>query len=347
MVILGLWFRLAFVGLALISALQAEANHWLKTKYEVKQVLAGDKFSVDFNGMSLVVKLVSVKVSDEAGAKALLEKYIQGEKVTIIPDEDAGVSPEGLQLVYNVVAKDGEKFFMNELLIKEGLADLVAVNSKKYGSLQAKLKTAFDEQKKSGPVSTKKDEGEGGLDESSKVCSELYSRKYHLLSCRWAKMINAQSRIIYDGFEPAEKAKKMPCSHCLYERVKEVRKELASQKKEQSEDARSAPSSEASDSGKPVGGLIGIKGDKSFYSPVSKKLANLTADKYVVFASLKEARGSGRWPDPGSLRIENPVVPGPEEGECIGRGLPYLRPCRRDAAHETGLCEPCLNGRVK
>jgi hypothetical protein len=344
---LGFWFRLVFLSLALLSALPAQANHWLKTKYEVKKVMAGDKFSVNFNGMSLVVKLVSVKITNPDGAKALLEKHIQGEKVTIIPDEDAGVSPEGLQLVYNVVAKDKKKFFMNELLIKEGFADYVPVKSKRYGSLQSKLKTAFAGQKKStSSTSTASSTPTSGLDKSSKVCSELYSRKYHLLSCRWAKMINAQSRIIYDGFEPAEKAKKMPCSHCLYERVKEVRKMMASSKKKQSKGARKAPSSKAS-SKKPVGGLIGIKGDKSFYSPVSKKLSNLTEDRYVIFASLKEARASGRRPDPGSLRIENPVVPGPEDGECIGRGLPYLRPCRRDAAHETGLCDPCLNGRVR
>jgi hypothetical protein len=342
---LGFWFRLIFLSLTLFSALPAEANHWLKTKYEVKKVLSGDKFSVDFNGMSLVVKLVSVKVTNESGAKALLEKHIQGQKVTIIPDEDAGVSPEGLQLVYNVVATGGKKLFMNELLIKEGLADHVPVKSKRYGSLQGKLKSAFSQQKKSA-LSAKESSDSGALDESSKVCSELYSRKYHLLSCRWAKMINAQSRILYEGFAPAEKAKKMPCSHCLYERVKEVRKEIALRKKTQSKGARNAPSSKVS-SKKPIGGLIGIKGDKSFYSPVSKKLSNLTEDKYIIFATLKEARASGRRPDPGSLRIENPVVPGPEDGECIGRGLPYLRPCRRDASHETGLCGPCLNGSVR
>jgi hypothetical protein len=321
----------------------ANASHWLKTKYEVTKVLGPDKFSVNFNGMALVVKLVSVDIKNEEKATELLKKIIEGEKVTIIPDEEAGVSPEGLQLVYNVVAKSGKKVFLNEAMIKEGYATYVPVKSKLYKSLQAKLKTAASQQKVvKSSSSAKKNEA---LDPSSKVCSELYSRKYHLLSCRWGKMISKQSRIIYEGFDAAEKAKKMPCSHCLYERVKEVRRKKASSSKEKSISARKVPTKTSTS--KPVGGLIGIVGDKSFYSPVSKKLANLPKEKFIIFSSLKKARASGRRPDPGSLRIDNPIVPGPEQGECIGRGLPYLRPCRRDAGHATGLCEPCLNGRVR
>ena len=91
--------------------------------------------------------------------------------------------------------------------------------------------------------------------------------------------------------------------------------------------------------------MFGIKNDKFFYSPVSKKLAKADGATLVKYSSLAEAKKSGRRPDPGSLRIQNPVVPPPEGKECIGRRLPYLRPCRRDADHPTGLCEFCLDGK--
>lgn len=335
-----------------VASASADSRHWLKNKYKVKAILGGDQFSVDFNGMALVVKLVSVKINDDKGAKDILNEKLKGEKITIIPEESAGVSPEGFQLVYAIVQSGSEKIFINEHLIKEGYADHVHVSSKMFAKLQAKLKAAQGEQKgkKGGSGATASDESDG-LNPNSKVCSELYSRKYHLLNCRWAKMINPQSRIIYDGFAPAEKAKKMPCSHCLYDRVKEKRKELAAAKKAKSKSSRKGPASSSdkddADTNKPLGGLIGIKSDNSFYSPVSKKLQQLTSKQFIIFSSLKEARASGRRPDPGSLRIDNPVVPSPEPGECIGRALPYLRPCRRDAGHETGLCTPCLNGRIR
>ena len=317
-----------FAALCLLPNLGwTNAQKWLTSKYKVTGVQAGDRFSVDFNGLTLMVRLVSVKTSDEKGAKAFLEKKIKGQQITIIPEESAGTSSEGFQFVYAILKKDGQNLFINEQLIKEGLATYKNTESKTYSKLQTALKKASLNQ---GPVTIKVEQKD--FDNKDKVCSELYSKRYHLMSCRWAKMIDAQSRIVYKGFPAAEKADKQPCSKCLYERVKEKRVQ----------EKKSGDKAGASH----VGGLFGVEKYKRFYSPVSKRLRRLK-DGVVKFDSLKMARASGFKADPGSLRIDNPVLPAPTGKECIGRALPYLRPCRRETEHSTGLCEPCLNGRIK
>lgn len=321
------WLFLLVALCLLTPAGWTNAQKWLTSKYKVKGIQGGDRFSVDFNGLALMVRLVSVKISDEKGARAFLEKKIKGKAITIIPEESAGTSSEGFQFVYAILKEDSGNLFVNEQLIKQGFASYENVKSETYDKLQTALKKASLDQTQ---LRVKVDQKE--FDNDDKVCSELYSKRYHLMSCRWAKMIDAQSRIIYKGFPAAEKAGKQPCSKCLYERVKSKR----------AEEKTSGGSSGVAH----VGGLFGVEKYKRFYSPVSKRLRRLK-DGIVKFDTLEAARASGFKPDPGSLRIDNPVLPAPTGKECIGRALPYLRPCRRETEHPTGLCEPCLNGRIK
>jgi|SaaInlStandDraft_1057018.scaffolds.fasta_scaffold09868_4 hypothetical protein len=321
------WLLLILALCLLIDSSWANAKNWLTSKYEVKSIQGGDRFSVDFNGLALMVRLVSVKISDSKGAKKYLEESIKGKKITIIPEESAGTSSEGFQFVYAILKSDDGNLFANEELIKKGFATYDNVESKTYDKLQTALKKASLEQTTLHLKVKQTD-----FDNKDKVCSELYSKRYHLMSCRWAKMIDAQSRIVYKGFPAAEKAGKQPCSKCLYERVKNKRVE----------EKKSGGTSGAAH----VGGLFGVEKYKRFYSPVSKRLRRI--DKGVVkFETLKDAKASGYKADPGSLRIDNPVLPAPTGKECIGRALPYLRPCRRETELPTGLCEPCLNGRIK
>ena len=357
--ILTVFLALSICG----SALHADVRPWLTSRYEVTKILSNGGFTLNFNGMTVAVRLVSVKISDDKKTQQYLEENLLHKKITVIPEESAGTSPEGLQLAYAIFGDDDKKMFVNEELIKAGWATYTSVDSEQFAKLQAKLLEASIQQtsKSIGKIENQK------AGSSNQVCSELYSKKYHLMECRWAKLLNPQSRILYDSFEAAEKAEKFPCSQCLYERVKELRTLASQQKHEQSEAAATAPTGTAentespaesetpvdtkespgSNAAKPIGGLIGIKSDSFFYSPVSKKLAGLKAGQFEVFKSLAEAKSSGRKPDPSSLRIDNPVVPAPVDHECCGRALPYLRPCRRDSAGPSGLCEPCLNGRIK
>jgi hypothetical protein len=346
---LKFFFPIVMCLWAFWSPLQADVRQWLTSRYEVTKILGGSGFTLNFNGMTVAIRLVSVNVTDPKAAGKYLEDKILHQKINVIPEESAGTSPEGLQLAYAIVEEGGEKIFINEELIKAGWATYESVESGQFSKLQAKLLESSIQQKSNqiGTVDSSK------ASSSNQVCSELYSKKYHLMDCRWAKLLNPQSRILYDGFEAAEKADKFPCSQCLYERVKEKRTEAAQQKRTQSEEASSAPVAETqektsdAESSKPLGGLIGLNNDNFFYSPVSKKCSGLKAGQFILFKTLEEAKASGRKPDPGSLRIDNPVVPGPIDKECIGRGLPYLRPCRRDSEDPSGLCEPCLNGRIK
>lgn len=345
----------------LCSCLTADVRPWLTNKFEVTKILPTGSFVLNFNGMNVAVRLVSLKAKDDQKIVKYLESNILRKKITVIPEESAGTSPEGLQLAYAIFEEGDKKIFVNEELIKAGLASYESVGSEQFAKLQSKLleasiqttaTAASGEETKSAPI-------------SGQVCSELYSKKYHTMECRWAKLLNPQSRIMYDSFEAAEKTDKFPCSQCLYDRVKEMRTTASQQKREQSTAAVTSPSSTATETDhknnavtseekgdspsnkKALGGLIGLKGDNFFYSPVSKKMAGLKPGQFVVFMSLEEAKASGRKPDPSTLRIDNPVVPAPVDKECIGRSLPYFRPCRRDSAGPSGLCEPCLNGSVK
>lgn len=319
----------------------ANMSVWLKNTYEVTQIQGGDRFNLNFNGMSLAVQLVSLDLTDEAKAKALLKEKILNKKVTVIPESAAGTSSDGLQLVYCIVNDDGKKLLINETLLKKGFASYKKVGSEKFAKLQTKMAGAAQAQPTASKLASSSSSKGATFSKDIKTVSELYSKKYHLKTCRWAKLINPQSLIVYENYSVAEKANKFPCSNCCYERVKEKRVELAASKKTKSKSAS------GSSSKKLTGSLFAVEGAKYFYSPVSKKLAKLGADQVLAFSSVKEAKAAKFRADPGSLRIDNPVVPGPTGSECIGRALPYLRPCRRDASHSTGLCDPCLNGSIR
>lgn len=333
--------RMALLALTLGHGanLVADDSKWLKSTFEVKQVLSGDRFSIDFNGIALVVKLVSLRLDDENGAKAFLEEKIKGKSLNIIPEQGAGLSPKGFQLVYAILKEDGGSFFVNEQLILEGFASHVGVESKKYERLQTVLQKATLKKK---TVRISQNPGNVKFNPEAKVCSELYSKRYCILNCRWAKLINPQSRIIYTNYEAAEKVGKNPCSSCLYERVKQKRME------ERKSQPSSASKKEKKKAGtQHTGALFGLKKDKRFYSPISKKIARASEDDVISFSTVAEAKADGRKPDPASLRIDSPILPAPTGKECIGRSLPFLRPCRIETDHPTGLCEPCLNGRAK
>ena len=327
------------------------ANKWLTSKYDVKEIISGDKFSIDFNGIQLVVSLASIKLSKSDDAKLALKKWLEGNKVTIIPEPYAGTTSEGFQRVYVFAFNGTSKAFINQKMIEEGYGEYLKVKSKSYGKLQDAMSETQKKHLKENSASSSAIDKEVMENGMIRVLSELYSKRYCRKDCRWAKLIHPQSQIIYDSYQDAELVGKFPCSQCFYPRVLELRKQEAMKKKLSKNETSSSSKKTTTtiarkktelEVRKHVGYLFGIKGDKFFYSPVSKKLANIDESKLIKFSSIKAAKKSGRRPDPGSLRIENPVVPPPEGKECIGRRLPYLRPCRIDADHPTGLCENCL-----
>lgn len=342
-------FLLALISyIFLIShfSLSADTKTWLRSKYKVRKVLNGLQFIIDFNGIGLPLNLVHLDVQNQKGAKELLLKTIQGKKLTIIPEEAEGLTEMGMQQVYAFYKVGSKKTFVNELLIKKGFANYKEGKSEKYKKLLALLKKAGGNSESSSSKSS--------ASSDSEYCSELYSSKYHKLSCRWAKKMNPQSRIIYETMVSAEKAKKKPCNSCLFERVGELRKLKAKQKKTsvsskpKSQTKQKEKTSETkSKSKKAVGALFATKSSKYFYSPISKELAKFDSKDLIAYKNVKNAKAAGKKPDPRTLRIGNPVMPPPKGKECIGRALPYLRPCRRETEDPTGLCEPCLNGRMR
>jgi hypothetical protein len=349
------WYVFSFIAIWMILCFPIQSANWLTSKYDVKNVISGDRFAIDFNGIQLIVNLASVKVTKSDDAKLALKQWLEGNKVTIIPESEAGTTAEGFQRVYVFAFQGSKKSFINQEMIEKGYAEYVKVKSKSYGKLQDAMSETQEKILKETAGSSSSLDKEVMEKGMFKTVSELYSKKYHRTECRWANMIHPQSQIIYDSYQDAELAKKFPCSSCCYSRVLELRKQDAMKKKlsgassssssSKSTTSRSTTTAKKAEPEKHAGYLFGIKNDKFFYSPVSKKLAKADGASVVKFSSLRDAKKSGRRPDPGSLRIQNPVVPPPEGKECIGRRLPYLRPCRRDADHPTGLCEFCLDGK--
>lgn len=329
---------LIFLSIFSIISIQlafSDTKSWLKSTYKVKQVFSGDRFAIDFNGISLVVKLVHVEVADIKASKKYLKKIILNKKITVVPEEAMGLSDQGFQQVYAFIKRSGKRIFVNESLIKKGYVKYVPGKTekfKKFISILEKTSRKFSKKEE------KKESSEHGF------FSELYSKKYCKESCRWVKMMNPQSRIKYDAYATAEKAGKVPCSLCMHTRLKAYRLEKRSKKKNKKQtNVASSSSKKKISKNKIVGFLFGYK--NKFYSPTSKKLAQFPFDELVKYASLKEAKLSKKKPDSSSLRIGNPVLPPPMGKECIGRALPLMRPCRQESNHPTGLCEPCLQGK--
>ena len=334
------------------------ANQWLKNKYKVKKILSSDKFIIDFNGISMPVSLTYVKVNDHDKAKKILTDILLDNKITIIPEEEAGLTDTGMQRVYAFGKLNGKKLFIQEKLIKDGAAEYLEGKSKSYKKLLSILKKAQGGAKSSSTTKT------SSSSKNQSFCSELYSKKYHTLHCKWAKNMNPKSRIIYDSMASAEKASKGPCNSCLFERVGELRKlkyaskktstkstssskKTASSKSTSSTKRTSSSKTSSKSTSSLIGSLFGIKGSEYFYSPISKKISKAKGSELVVYSTVADAKKAGKKPDPRSLRIDNPVMPKPKGKECIGRALPYLRPCRRETDHSTGLCKPCLNGKMR
>lgn len=324
-------------GLAFFLPMEAASSKsWLKNKYKVKQVLSGDRFAVDYQGINLVVKLVGVKVSHEDKARKELESLIKGKRAIIVPEELAGITDSGLQQVYAFIGDGQKRIFVNDHLIQKEVAQFVDGPSLQFKKFMNKMR---ESSLRHQPPEKKLDKTQiGGF------CSELHSKKYHLVSCKWSKLMNEQNRIIYDSTSSAERVGKTPCYHCLYSRVKEIRLKRSRVASSTSKRLSKGPARNTDDM---TGYLFGNSDDNYFYSPVSKKLPKFKNTNLIRFNSLKEALSSGRKADMGSLRINNPVVPKPVGKECIGRSLPYMRPCRRETTHPTRLCEPCLNGRIR
>lgn len=297
---------------------------WLNSKFKVLDILPGDKLVVDFKGLKIAVRLAHLApLAQNEKAREFLRQNLIGKDVVIIPEDAAGLGEDGFPRVYAFLKGKDKSDFVNEDFLKAGLCSFAKEKaSGDYKQFLDKLEVASQEAKPAADYRS-----------SGSFCSELNSKRYHTMACKWATQMDQQSRIMYESFDAAEKADKSPCSLCLYDRVKDVRASGGEDNQEKTDRIH--------------GHIIGLKGDDLFYSPVSKAVAQARLDELVLFKSLKEARESGRKPDPGSLRIDNPVVPAPAVGECIGRALPFFRPCRRPATQPTGLCEACLNVRTK
>ena len=242
--------------------------------------------------------------------------------------------------------------FVNVELIEHGLADydrskshskrydkrftsaLSKAKKAKLGMWSGKIKPKTDTPAPTvtlvKPTTTTKPAAKGS------IVSELNSTFYHLQTCPSANRLSKRSLIRYTSPEAAERAGKRPCSRCQRGRAREFNRKTSAPQTRR----RQWP-----------GKLIGLKSNKTFfYSPVSVHLKKAQLSDMIGFNTLKEAKASGRKPDPYSLRLT--ALPGypvekPEPGECIGRALPYYRPCRRAPADESGLCLECQRGELR
>jgi hypothetical protein len=306
-----------------------------------------DKVKVSFHGLPVVVRLANVKTQPEA--KNMLEKLIGKKEVTLTYADELGTDESDIPYVYMGVGPALARKFVNVELVEQGLADYSRSEAceKRYSK---RFTAALTKAKKaklgiwSGSIKVKEDKHEPVVADVKPVkpdvsvkpvskgnlVSELNSRYYHLSTCPIASRLSKRSLIRYSSPEAAERAGKHPCARCLIERARKF-----------------SGKSEKRTIRWP-GKLIGLKSDPTyFYSPVSVKLKKVKASDMIGFNTLAEAKASGRKPDPYSLRLT--ALPGyplekPEPGECIGRALPFYRPCRRAPADASGLCLECQRG---
>jgi hypothetical protein len=191
----------------------------------------------------------------------------------------------------------------------------------------AEEKVATAPEGKTAPAPEEKEEPA----QPSGVVAELNSRQYHVSTCSSAKRLSKRNIIRYASADAAERAGKKPCGWCLAERAEKFSK-----------------SDKAASRRKLPGALIGLKSNtRFFYTPVAPQLKKVKVDDMIAFKTVAKAKASGRKPDPISMRLT--ALPGyplelPEKGECIGRALPFYRPCRRDAKGPSGLCIYCAKG---
>ncbi len=313
-----------FSYLSMASVLfAADTSKWLTQRHTVVSVPAWDRIVIQYQDLPITVRLAQLKAHGNINkTRDFLANLLNKQSINIVPEDALGLSAEGLPQVYVFLKQQKDApLLINEELLRQGLAEFSDGGSEKFVSILDKMrKTAADVP----PPADYKEAGE--------LVGELNSKLYHKTTCKWAAQMT--SRIAYDNFEAAEKAGKQPCSLCLFDRVKDLRTSAGAQKGNEIRNIANK--------------IVGLKSDDFYYSPVAKKVTDAPLADIILFDSLQEAQDSGRKPDPGSLRIDNPAVPAPEGDECIGRGLPYFRPCRRPAEkHPTGLCEPCRNGRIR
>jgi len=339
------------LSVILVRATDVSAD--IAGSFKVVEVVAPDKARISFYGLPVVVRLANLKAQPEA--KAMLEKLIGCKEVTITFADELGTDESEVPYVYMGVGPAMARKFVNIELVKQGFADYDyrKARSRRYDARftsaraeakKAKLgiwsKTEKDDSaeaiahvKHTEPAVHTEDTKHTEPAAKGKVLSELNSRFYHLPTCPIAKRLSKHSRIRYASFEAAERAGKRPCARCLRKRARKLTKKSDTPTKGR----RNWP-----------GKLIGLKSDPTyFYSPVAVQLRKVPLSDMIGFDTLKEAKASGRKPDPYSLRLT--ALPGyplekPEPGECIGRALPYFRPCRRAPADASGLCLECQRG---
>lgn len=344
------------VLLAIVIFIAADVSADIAGSFKVMEVISPEKVKISFYGLPVVVHLANLKSRPEA--KAMLNNLIGQKEVTITFADELGTDESDMPYVYMGVGPAMARKFVNIELVKRGLADydFSKARSARY---DRRFTSAVAEAKKaklgiwSGKDTAPKDDSSTAVAHvthtdsgtpaketkhvmpaaKGKVVSELNSRFYHLPACPIAKRLPERSRIRYASFEAAERAGKRPCARCLRKRARKHSKKTDTPRKGR----RNWP-----------GKLIGLKSDPTyFYSPVSVHLRKVPLSDMIGFDTLKEAKASGRKPDPYSLRLTAP--PGyplekPEPGECIGRALPYFRPCRRAPADASGLCLECQRG---
>ena len=116
-------------------------------QYEVTKILPKGDFTLNFNGATVLVRLVSLKMNDEADKKIqhYLENHLLNKFIQVVFELSAGTSPEDIRLAYAIFKEDGKRTFINEELIKLGWATYERVESATYSKLQEKLLEASNE----------------------------------------------------------------------------------------------------------------------------------------------------------------------------------------------------------
>lgn len=300
--------------------------------HKVEKILDADRVQVIYNRLPISVRLGHIHAAPEAKNK--LEGLLKGKQVSLKYVDELGTHESGDPFVY--IFAGGVNVNVN--LIENGLAayDTTIAKSALYNADFDRAQQKQDKAAKTPPAATGtkpppkdvvKPASAGGI-----ICAELRGSFHHLATCTKAQQLSANNKIEFATPELAEKSGKRPCWTCQPGRA--------------DEQAFGAHQTDASAALK-VGKLIGLKSDpKYFYSPTAQRLAKVDASDMVGFATVAEAKASGRKPDVGSLRLtpaegQGDLFQAPKDGECIGRSPPFFRPCFRAPADESGLCTVC------
>lgn len=342
-------FTALFTLLLLLPATGLRAD--IEGSYKVEAVVGPDMVRISFHGLPVTVRLANIKAGPEA--QTSLESLVADQAVSIRFADELGLDASGTPYVNMAFGPAKARKIANIELVAMGAADydVSQAGSKQYNdaftAARDKARTAqlgiwagtggttvaASETTETAAVAASAATGtQAGPASNSGVVAEMDAFFHHLPSCPDARRLSTRNTVRYASPEAAERAGKTPCLRCQLTRAEALRK-----------------AGHASPGRRPwPGRLIGLKSDPTyFYSPVAPRLKDADTDDMLGFETVEEAKATGRKPDPVSLRLA--VIPGypadpPEPGECIGRALPFFRPCRRAPADTSGLCLECQRG---